>query len=163
MSKEQAQPQPKPDSALETVKRFLGELMQRIEPTAAIEIQREGRRLYVNLAQTSAFAEREGPSIQALEHLCDLYVRRNLREDVRVQLDIGNYRLRRTEELRALAGERAQQALAEKKRVRLEPMTPWERKTVHETLEHVEGVHTHSEGSTERHVVIDPRPASAKR
>lgn len=137
--------------------------MQRIEPTAMIEIQREGRRLYVNLIQTSVFAEREGPSIQALEHLCDLYVRRNLREDVRVQLDIGNYRLRRAEELRALASERAGQALTEKKRVRLEPMTSWERKTVHEALEGVEGVSTHSEGGSERHVVIDPRPAPAKR
>ena len=150
------------DQALELVKSFLEDLLHRIEPTLLIDIRREDAKIFVELNQTDIFAEREGASIQSLEHLADLHLRRNLREDVRVQVDIANFRERRINELRQTAHELSEQVLELNQIARMEPMTAWERKVVHETLEKIETVRTYSEGSIERHVVIAPQRKDKK-
>ncbi len=153
---------PGPDEAVALVKSFLEDLLHRIEPNLFVEIERDGPKILVNLTPSSIFAEREGASIQSLEHLADLYLRRNLREEIRVHVDMDNFRAQRTDGLRQLAQELAEQVMESKEIARMEHMTSWERKIVHEALESVTEVRTYSEGNIERHVVIAPQRESKK-
>ncbi len=51
----------------------------------------------------------------------------------------------------------AEEVRGERKRIRLNPMEPWERKAIHEALSGLASVRTHSEGrGAERRVIIEP-------
>lgn len=71
-------------------------------------------------------------------------------------LDIGGYRAKRRRELVALAEKFVAEVKETGKPVRLEPMTPFERKIVHDTVA-AKGLTSESEGEEpERRVVIYP-------
>jgi spoIIIJ-associated protein len=170
MNDTEQQPEPIADTepsatktnVVDAVKAYVTDLLTRVDPTAQIQIHQDGRRLFLELQEATGFVGFEGASIQALEHLVDLHLRRHLREDSRIRVDIDNFRHRRTEELKLLAQTSAEQAMSDFVRVKLDPMTAWERKTVHEALEDVENVRTHSEGNLERFVVIAPQKRRPK-
>ena len=75
----------------------------------------------------------------------------------RLMLDIGGYRARRRTELTEIGSRAAQRVLDEGVPVSLAPMTPFERKIVHDAVAAVDGVHSESEGvEPERRVVVLP-------
>jgi spoIIIJ-associated protein len=72
-------------------------------------------------------------------------------------LDIGGHRARRREALTALGTSTAQQVLDTGQPVRLDPMTPFERKVVHDAVSAVDGVRSESEGEEPaRRIVVSP-------
>jgi spoIIIJ-associated protein len=72
-------------------------------------------------------------------------------------LDIGGYRARRKVELTEIGTRAAQRALEEKAPVKLAPMTPFERKVVHDAVA-AAGLSSESEGEEpRRYVVVLPR------
>jgi len=146
---------PTPDAVIDAVGSLVEALLKRVEPLATFNVTLRERYVELELHQAAAFAGREGESIQALEHLLDLHVRRKLHQDLHVRVDIDNFKERRSEELQTLAQALAAQVIVDKKSVRLDPMSAWERKIVHETLEGVAGVRTRSEGRVERCLVIE--------
>ena len=92
----------------------------------------------------------------------------NRKEDERwrVTVDTENYRAKREDTLAGLAHKTAQKALKYRKPVALEPMNPHERRTIHATLQEVEGVTTYSVGTEpNRKVIVAPEgmaPAGAQ-
>ncbi len=73
----------------------------------------------------------------------------------RIILDAGGFRERRRKTLQGLADRLARQVLRTGKEVRLEPMSPADRKVIHTRIQAVEGLTTYSEGEEpERRVVI---------
>lgn len=155
-AKGQAGPQDAADPVIHAIEGYLKELLRFIEPAARVDVQRKGKDVRVHITQSAAFANRESAAIQSLEHLVELCVRRTVREEVRVEADVANFRQRRTDELQQLALQLAQQAQDQGKAVAMEPMTAWERKIVHEVLESSKTVRTFSRGDIERGVVIEP-------
>jgi spoIIIJ-associated protein len=118
----------------------------------------EGQRAYVSVVGggLSHLVGPDGSVLEALQELTRLAVARDTGERSRLMLDVDGYRAQRREEL-ALLG---QQAVDEAKRtgepVRLQPMTPFERKIVHDTVA-AAGLHSESEGEEpERRVVVRP-------
>src|SRR4029079_13516692 len=76
-------------------------------------------------------------------------------ERSRLMLDIARWRRRRREELAALGDQVAQRVLQSGEREELSPMTPFERKIVHDAVAVVDGVHSESEGvEPSRRVVV---------
>lgn len=144
------------DSVLGALKRYLDELLQLVEPAAHADVQRKGRDVLVHLTHCPAFAEREAAVIQSLEHLLELHVRRAVGDESRVEVDIAGFRQRRCQELLQLSQQLAQQAQQQGKAVPMDPMTAWERKVVHESLEGSKFVRTYSRGDVERRLVIEP-------
>ena len=72
-------------------------------------------------------------------------------------MDTENYRAKREDTLASLAHKTAQKALKYRKPVALEPMNPHERRTIHATLQEVEGVTTYSVGTEpNRKVIVAP-------
>jgi spoIIIJ-associated protein len=103
------------------------------------------------------FIGKRGQTIDAVQHLAQRIVFPQGPSSVRVSIDAGGYRERRTESLRADADDAAEAALRSERPVELAPMPPWERRVVHEYLRERGGVETHSEGDEpERRLVVSP-------
>jgi len=74
-----------------------------------------------------------------------------------VLVDAGGYRERRAVALRAMAERAAQDAVRSGRRVALEPMSPLERRVVHEHLKERVDVETYSEGEEPaRRLIVAP-------
>jgi spoIIIJ-associated protein len=103
------------------------------------------------------FIGKHGQTIDAVQYLANAIARAEGR-DHGVVVDAAGYRARRTATLEGIARRTAQRVTATGRRAELEPMTPVERKIVHEALKDDPGVETASEGSEpNRFVVVLPR------
>ena len=103
------------------------------------------------------FIGKHGQTIDAVQYLANA-ITRAAGGDHEVLVDAAGYRARRTATLENLARRTAQRASATGRRVAMEPMTPVERKIVHEALKDDPEVETASEGSEpNRFVVVVPR------
>jgi spoIIIJ-associated protein len=98
-----------------------------------------------------------GATLDALQELTRLAVHRETGVRSRLMLDVGGHRARRREELTAMGAAAAARVAASGEAERLAPMTPFERKIVHDAVASVDGVETESEGEEpDRLVVIRP-------
>jgi len=101
---------------------------------------------------------RRGQTLQALQFLVTLIVRKKLGEDVRVVLDVENYRQRRENSLRDMAAKVATRVAQTNRSITREPMPPADRRIIHTSLAEHPGVRTESAGEGEnRKVTIIPR------
>ncbi len=108
-------------------------------------------------ADVALFIGKHGQTIDAIQYLANAITRAEGGEH-EVIVDAAGYRARRTATLENLARRTAQRASATGRRVAMEPMTPVERKIVHEALKDDPEVETASEGSEpNRFVVVFPR------
>jgi len=98
-----------------------------------------------------------GTVLDALQELTRLAVVQQTGVRSRLMLDIGGWRARRKAELTAIGTRTAQRVLESGEPVSLAPMTPFERKIVHDAVAAVDGVASESEGvEPERRVVVLP-------
>lgn len=99
---------------------------------------------------------RRGETLDSIQYLLRLAANNGLDEDRRkVLLNVGNYREKRGENLRALAAKTARQVQKYGKSVALEPMNPYERRIIHTAIQEIDGVTSHSVGyDSERKVII---------
>ena len=101
---------------------------------------------------------RHGQTIDAIQYLANAVARAEGAEQP-VVVDAAGYRTRRAATLASVADRSARLATATGNPVELAPLTPVERKIVHEALKDDPGVETRSEGSEpNRYVVVVPRP-----
>jgi len=100
---------------------------------------------------------RRGQTLQALQFLVNMIVRKDF-DDVRVTLDVENYRQRRESSLRDMASKVAERVAQTNRSITLEPMTPADRRIIHTTLTDHPGVTTESTGEGEgRKVMVMPK------
>ena len=98
-----------------------------------------------------------GATLEALQELARLSIYRKTGEHSRLMLDVGGYRAGRRKELTALAEQTAKKVLDSGRMVRLESMSAFERKCVHDVINATEGVESESEGSEpNRRIVVRP-------
>ncbi|HEX3900554.1 MAG TPA: R3H domain-containing nucleic acid-binding protein [Mycobacteriales bacterium] len=98
-----------------------------------------------------------GSTLDALQELTRLAVYRETGVRSRLMLDVGGHRARRRSELAQLGREAAERVLASGEPERLAPMTPFERKVVHDAVTATEGVKSESEGEEpQRRIVVSP-------
>jgi spoIIIJ-associated protein len=138
---------------------YLEALLDIADLDGDIDIDVEGRRAAVSIvgADLSKLVGPDGATLEALQELTRLAVQRETGERSRLMLDIGGYRARRRTELAELGRRTAEQVLASNEPKRLEPMTPFERKVVHDAVSEVDGVTSESEGEEpQRRVVVRP-------
>lgn len=103
------------------------------------------------------FIGKHGQTIDAIQYLANAIARAEGASHG-VVVDAAGYRARRTATLEGIARRTAQRVAATGRRAELEPMTPVERKIVHEALKDDPEVETTSEGSEpNRFVVVLPR------
>lgn len=101
---------------------------------------------------------RRGQTIEAIEQLANAIALHQLGPEAkRVSVDAGGYRERQKAALSSAALQAAKRAISSGERQALEPMSPFERRLVHERLKGYPGVTTTSDGKDpNRHVVVVP-------
>lgn len=99
---------------------------------------------------------RDGEVLEALQELTRLAVLRETGDRSRLMLDIAGFRARKRAELAELGAKAAQEAKSTGQPVKLKPMTPFERKVVHDAVA-AAGLRSESEGEEpQRRVVVLP-------
>lgn len=100
---------------------------------------------------------RRGETLDSIQYLLSLIMKKHSNGYVRVTINVGNYREKRNETLRNLAKKNANYVLRTGRRYTFEPMNPYERRIIHTTIQTVDGVESKSIGyNQDRRVVIEP-------
>ena len=138
---------------------FLEGLFTQLKEEVTPVLESEEEKIVINLQAESAkgIIGRRGEVIDALQTLAGAVANTGRKSYKRVVVDFENYRERREETLQRVAEKFAAKAVKQGRRVRLEPMNPYERRIVHAALMNNPEVTTHSEGKEPgRFVVITP-------
>jgi spoIIIJ-associated protein len=137
---------------------YLEELLDLLDFDGDIDLDVEGSRAVVSIDGSddlNKLVGRKGEVLDALQELTRLAVHQKTGVRSRLMLDIASWRRRRREELAALGDKVARRVLESGGREELAPMTPFERKIVHDAVAAVEGVRSESEGvEPSRRVVV---------
>jgi spoIIIJ-associated protein len=137
---------------------YLEELLDLLDFDGDIDLDVEGSRAVVSIdggEDLNKLVGRKGEVLDALQELTRLAVHQKTGVRSRLMLDIASWRRRRREELAALGDKVARRVLATGEREEMTPMTPFERKIVHDAVAEVQGVHSESEGvEPARRVVV---------
>jgi spoIIIJ-associated protein len=105
----------------------------------------------------SALVGQRGATLEALQELTRLAIFRQTGSPSRLLLDVGGYRSARRKELGAIAKNAAEKVKEYGEPVRLEPMSAFERKCVHDVINALPGVESESEGvEPSRRIVVRP-------
>ena len=103
---------------------------------------------------------RRGQTLQSLQFLVNLIVRKEYGDNVRVILDVGRYRARREASLRDMATKVASRVAQSGRSITLEPMSAADRRIIHTSLTNHSQVSTESTGIGEsRKVTVLPKRA----
>jgi spoIIIJ-associated protein len=98
-----------------------------------------------------------GETLDALQELTRLAVLRQSKRRVRLLLDINGFRARQREQLISIVQTTVEQVIKTREEHEFQPMTPAERKVVHDAVAAIDGVHTESLGEEpNRRVIIRP-------
>ena len=138
---------------------FLEGLFELLNVTACTELVSEGEKIEINVtaANTNSIIGKRGETLDAVQTLAGAVANTGREEYKRVVVDCENYRENREATLKKLAENLAQKATRLGKKIKLEPMTPYERRIIHSALSEIEGVKTESEGKEpNRYIVVIP-------
>jgi len=141
---------------------YLEQLLDLVDYDGDIDLDVEAGRAIVSIEGGDDLEKLVGPRgnvLEALQELTRLAVQQETGTRSRLMLDIAGWRADRREELADLGRATAERVLAEGEKIRLQPMTPFERKVVHDAVAQIDGVHSESEGEDpRRRVVVFPKP-----
>lgn len=140
--------------------KFLEGLFELLSSDVAVSLAEEDEKIVIelNAASSKGLIGRRGEIIDAVQILAGAVANTGRRDYKRVVVDCANYREEREETLKRVAEKLAAKAVRLGKRVRLEPMNPYERRIIHAALVDNPDVTTKSEGKEPaRFVVIIPK------
>jgi spoIIIJ-associated protein len=145
------------------IKEILETIFTQLEVSAELKFpedrNKDDTRFYVEVEtpDTNLIIGYHGETLNALQHLLNVMLFKEVGEGVGVLVDIAGYRLEREKKLTDIAENAAEKAIALKKSVALYPMNSYERKLVHDKIGEIEGVTSSSEGEGyNRRVIIIP-------
>jgi spoIIIJ-associated protein len=137
---------------------YLEELLDIADLDGDIDMDVEGDRAAVSIVggDLDRLVGRNGEVLDALQELTRLAVLRETGERSRLMLDVGGHRAQRRAVLEGLARDAVEQVQQTGEPVSLKPMSPFERKVVHDAVAEA-GLSSESEGvEPRRYVVITP-------
>lgn len=152
---------------LDYAKNYLAEIMKgfRIEDAKIDASYNEGVvSLDLECEEYGIVIGRRGETLDSIQYLLSLAMKKNSNGYVRVSINIGDYRERRNETLKHLAEKNAAYVLRTGRRYTFEPMNPYERRVIHTAVQEIEGVQSSSVGTNQdRRVVIEPEGGIRRR
>ena len=146
-------------SVEEKIETFIKGLLEHMDSTAVPHAWKENENTYkVDLVgdDLGYLIGRRGDTLDAIQHLTNYTINRDVEGHIRVNVDAECYREKREDSLRRYARKKAQQVLKARRRTTLEPMNAYERHVIHAALQDMDNITTHSTGvEPNRRVVIE--------
>ena len=148
-----------PGSVEEKIEIFIKGLLEHMDSKAVPQCRKADNNTYkVDLVgeDLGYLIGRRGDTLDAIQHLANYTVNRDVEGHIRINVDAECYREKREDSLRRYARKKAQQVLKARRRTTLEPMNAYERHVIHAALQDMENITTHSTGvEPNRRVVIE--------
>jgi spoIIIJ-associated protein len=148
-----------PGSVEEKIETFIKGLLEHMDSKAVPHAWKENDNTYkVELVgeDLGYLIGRRGDTLDAIQHLSNYTINRDVEGHIRINVDAEDYRQKREDSLRRYARKKAQQVLKARRRTTLEPMNAYERHVIHAALQDMENITTHSTGvEPNRRVVIE--------
>jgi len=148
-----------PGSTEEKIEVFIKGLLEKMGSDAVPHAWKESENTYkVELTGSDLgyLIGRRGDTLDAIQHLANYTVNRDVEGHIRINVDAESYREKREDSLRRYARKKAQQVLKARRRTTLEPMNAYERHVIHAALQEMDNITTHSTGTEpNRRVVIE--------
>lgn len=149
------------DDYLDQIKSFVEDIFEKIdieydelEVTKEI-IDKEVIQVSVSGKDSSLLIGRHGSAMQSLQYLLNTCMYKQTGISQKIILNIENYRQKRQNSIEKFAQKMANKATVTRRPIKLEPMSPYERRIVHEYLSEIENITTYSEGKDPyRRIVI---------
>jgi len=162
-AEKRAEPAPytpaEPGSVEEKIETFIKGLLEHMDSKAVPQCRKTDSNTYkVDLVgdDLGYLIGRRGDTLDAIQHLANYSVNRDVEGHIRINVDAESYREKREDSLRRYARKKAQQVLKARRRTTLEPMNAYERHVIHAALQDMENITTHSTGvEPNRRVVIE--------
>ncbi len=134
---------------------YLEELLDIADLDGDLDMDVEGDRAAVSIVggDIAQLVGRNGEVLEALQELTRLAVYRETGERSRLMLDVGGFRADKRTRLERLAAETVAEVRASGERASLQPMSPFERKVVHDAVA-AAGLRSESEGEEPRRFVV---------
>jgi spoIIIJ-associated protein len=148
-----------PDEPSARVEVLLDEIVDALELDAEVVVEETAEEIAARVEgdELGLLIGRRGQTIDAVQLICYRVAFRGRGERKRVSVDAAGYRQRRRETVQRQADRAAERALESGKEIELEPMSPTERKIIHDRLKDRSGLETFSEGEEpERCVIVAP-------
>ena len=144
---------------LKSVEEFLNGFLKAYGSDYTLQVVEEDKDInaYINGENMGGLIGHHGDALESLQLILNTYIREKFANyERRVNLDIENYRAKRENTIVDLALRLASKVVKNKSSIKLEPMTRYERKVIHNALQGKEHIGTHSEGvDPNRYLVID--------
>ena len=143
----------------ERVRAILERIVDELDVDASVEVSEADDEILgrVDGDDLGLLIGRRGQTIDAVQLLCYRAAFRGRQDRKRVTVDAAGYRERRRDAVERQADRAADRALRSGNEIELEPMTPTERRVVHQYLKDRSGIETFSEGEEpERCVIVAP-------
>lgn len=139
---------------------YLERLLDLLDYDGDIDLDVEAGRAIVSIDGGDDLEKLVGPRgtvLEALQELTRLAVQQETGSRSRLMLDVAGWRAGRREELRRIGRTAAENVAKSGEKEKLQPMSPFERKVVHDAVAEVDGVTSESEGEEpKRRVVVVP-------
>ena len=144
------------DEVAEHLENFLTELTEAFGFDGDVTLDRSEQDTLVGSieGQHGLLVGPKGRTLDAVQELARISCQRAVPSSIRIKVDVGGYREKRVAALGQFARSAADRAAEEGSEVALEPMTPADRKAVHDALNEDDRVETRSVGTEPRRRVI---------
>jgi spoIIIJ-associated protein len=164
MSRQEEQREPKiddrPEMTIEEQARIAGEFLEGLvaafglEGTVTTVVDEDVIVADVDGEQTEALVGVRGSVRSAIHELTRTVMQRYAHDTARLRLDIAGYAERRRQALTIYAERLIDQLVKEGGEIMLEPMSPADRKVIHDAAAASDGVNSYSEGEAPRRYVV---------
>jgi spoIIIJ-associated protein len=148
---------------IELVENLAKELFEKLDQKVKIKSGEEDEGIKINISSEDPgpLIGFHGKTLSSIQLILGLMVFQKLGKWQQIVVDVDGYRKEQAERLQGIALNSAKRAKFSGRPVALSPMTPFERRVIHMTLNDDPDVSTESEGRPpQRYVVITPKPSS---
>jgi spoIIIJ-associated protein len=151
--------EPEVKTEVDIAKEFVENILKNSNVDAELSVNQQGNLIKVDIKgkDASSLIGRRGETLDSIQLLTGLALNKiNKNSNMRVSVDIENYRAKREESLVRYAHKVAREVAKTKKTKKLDYMNPYERRIIHSALQNDKYVSTYSEGNDPyRRLVIE--------
>jgi spoIIIJ-associated protein len=140
-------------------KKFLTEVAALCGVTVRVEasIQNDRVLFSIETADEETLAGQDGEVLESLQHLVKLAIAKKYKENLKLLLDVNDFREQRKKTIISMAKRLAEKVKREGKPIKTKPLNPYERRIIHTLFKNNDRISTHSEGDGHsKRVVISP-------
>ena len=147
-------------AAVVKIEEIVAGLLKLMDISSQVRVELQGDTYAVDIETAGAdglLIGKKGQNLEALTFLLKRMVGKQLKSNVRMDVDVGGYRQRRVDSLRSKALLMAERVRSSGRQVQMEPLSAGERRIVHIALQADPSVKTYTIGNGDlKSVVISP-------